>query len=252
VRAVSEPSGEGRTFSGQRKVRLGDVTTAGRLRLDALTRYTQDVSDDDTSDAGLETEPGWVVRRTMVTQQQPAVFGETIDVTTFCSGLGRRWAERRLRIIGDLGARYDVATLWICVDSATGRPVALTEQFLDIYGASAGGRSVSARLVNPKLPGDDAALDRWEWPLRVADFDTLGHVNNAAYWAVVEEALATRWELVGSALTATMEYSAGLGSTDDVTIVSTAPAPATAGGCVQAWWLTGAGAAAASVVVEPL
>ena len=39
----------GRRFTGERKVRLGDVGRSGRLRLDALTRYTQDVSDDDTT-----------------------------------------------------------------------------------------------------------------------------------------------------------------------------------------------------------
>ena len=27
------------------------------------------------------------------------------------------------------------------------------------------------------------------WPLRFTDFDTLGHVNNAAYWQVAEEIL---------------------------------------------------------------
>ena len=47
-------------------MRLGDVDPDGRLRLDALTRYTQDVSDDDTTDAGLDVEPGWVVRSTVV------------------------------------------------------------------------------------------------------------------------------------------------------------------------------------------
>ena len=262
---MSEPTGDHRTFSGRRKVRLGDVTATGRLRLDALTRYTQDVSDDDTSSAGLDVEPGWVVRRTTVTQRQPAVLAETIDVTTYCSGLGRRWAERRLDIVGDHGARYEVTTLWICVDPATGRPVALSEQFLAIYGPSAGGRSVTARLVNPKLPAPDADSDadadsgagadsggktgirpdRWPWPLRVADFDTLGHVNNAAYWAVVEEALATRWTGVGPSFVATMEYSAGLVPTDRVTIAS-----ATIGGCPRGWWVVEDGTVAASVSIE--
>ncbi|MGI9615060.1 MAG: acyl-ACP thioesterase domain-containing protein [Acidimicrobiales bacterium] len=242
---MTDSSGDRRVFTGSRKVRLGDVTVAGRLRLDALTRYTQDVSDDDTTDAGLAADPGWVVRRTVVRQRTPAVFGETIEISTSCSGLGRRWAERELQVVGDEGARYEVVTLWICVDPVTGRPAALTDQFLGIYGASAGGRSVTARLTNPKLPDNEPDLDRWPWPLRVADFDTLGHVNNAAYWTVVEELMAAAWAPVGSAFDATMEYSAGLGSNDDVTIVT-----ASSGGRCQAWWSTATDTVAASVFVN--
>lgn len=243
---MAEPSIEQRRFTGRRKVRLGDVTSAGRLRLDALTRYTQDVSDDDTTDAGLDVEPGWVVRRTVVTEHRSARLGETIDVTTFCSGLGRRWAERHLEIVGDQGACYDVVTLWICVDATTGRPMALSDQFLEIYGPSAAGRSVTARLVNPKLEtAAEASLDRRSWPLRVADFDTLGHVNNAAYWAAVEEVLADGWASIQPPLVATMEYSAGLAPTEEVTIVSVSGDSA-----AQAWWLTNGGVAAASVVVQ--
>ncbi len=243
---VSDDSARPRTFSGQRKVRLGDVTPTGRLRLDALTRYTQDVSDDDTTDAGLDPVPGWVVRRTTVAQERPAVLGETIELTTHCSGLGRRWAERRLQIVGDRGARYDVATLWICVDPVTGRPVALTEQFLRIYGPSAGERRVTARQVNPKPPAGGERLARWPWPLRTVDFDTLGHVNNAAYWAVAEEALAAGWAAVGERFEATVEYSAGLEPTDQVTIASHVD-----GEHHRAWWLTADATVAASLTLRP-
>ena len=223
------------------------MTAAGRLRLDALTRYTQDVSDDDTTDAGLDPDPGWIARRTTVSQYRPAVLGETIDLVTFCSGLGRRWAERRLRIVGDRGAGYDVATLWICVDPATGRPVTLTDQFLDIYGPSAAGRKVSARQVNPKPPNgaDGAGLERWSWPLRAVDFDTLDHVNNAAYWAVVEEAFVTSWGPAGDRFDATIEYSAGLDPDDEVTIATQVD-----GTQRRAWWLTADGSVAASVSLD--
>ena len=42
----------GRTFTGERIVRLGDVSPAGRLRLDAVARYLQDIATDDAVDAG--------------------------------------------------------------------------------------------------------------------------------------------------------------------------------------------------------
>lgn len=243
-----EPASGGRRFSGRRRVRLGDVTSSGRLRLDALTRYTQDVSDDDTTDAGLTdpddpTEPAWVVRRTAVAELQPAHLGEDIEVTTFCSGLGRRWAERHLRVVGGGGARYEVSTLWICIDAATGRPRELTGRFRQLYGPAAGGRQVTARLTHPR---PEPGAERFPWPLRAVDLDVYGHVNNAAYWAVVEEWL-DRYRL-DRPFTATVEYAAGL---DRGAGVEVAWAPVAAGGA-QLWWLAPDGTAPASAAVVPL
>jgi len=54
----------GRVFEGTRRVRLADVSPAGRLRLDAIARFLQDVSADDTADAALPDAEAWVVRIT--------------------------------------------------------------------------------------------------------------------------------------------------------------------------------------------
>ncbi len=249
-----EPAAGGRRFSGRRRVRLGDVTSAGRLRLDALTRYTQDVSDDDTTDAGLTdpdsfddptgpAEPAWVVRRTAVAELRPAHLGEEIEITTFCSGLGRRWAERHLRVVGGNGAAYEVSTLWICIDAVTGRPRELTERFRRLYGPAAGGRQVTARLSHPR-PEPGAA--RFPWPLRAVDLDVYGHVNNAAYWAVVEEWLDGH--PLDGPFTAALEYAAGL---DRGAEVEVAWAPVTGGGA-QLWWLAPDGTVPASAGIGPL
>lgn len=231
-------------FTGRRKVRLGDVDPDGRLRLDALTRYTQDVSDDDTTDAGLDPEPGWVVRATVVDELAPGRLGDQLDFETFCSGLGGRWAERRLTITGPGGAHYEVATLWVCIDATSGRPHRLTGQFQDLYGEAAGDRKVSARGVNPSLA--DAAVDPIRgraWQVRRADLDVYGHVNNAAYWAAVEQ-WAASWS---GPRRARLEYGGGLTALDEVAIV-VAPLPraaddggSPAGGGLGLWWLPSLG-----------
>ena len=251
---------QGRTFAGERKVRLGDVTTGGRLRLDALTRYTQDVSDDDTVDAGLATEPGWVVRSTVVDELTPARLGERLSFTTFCSALGKRWAERRLTVTGDQGARYEVATLWICIDPSSGAPVPLTEQFHALYGAAASGRTVSARLRNPRRPSSlhgsgggvaDGASEvtpdstrSIQWPLRVVDYDVYGHVNNAAYWSVVEE-FASPVDGAGPRRVR-LEYGEGVGLLGTVALEIAA-----VGEHRIVWWLVD-GRTVACAAVDPL
>jgi acyl-ACP thioesterase len=180
----------GRTFSATRPVRFGDLSPGGRLRLDAIARYLQDVSSDDTTDAALEDDVAWVVRKLVVEVHRPPAFRERLALTTWCSGTGSRWAERRVSMTGAAGATIEAGVLWVRVDRETGRPVPLAPDFWAIYGPSAGGRKVGARLAHDPAPPPDA--DRTAWPLRFADFDLLGHVNNAAYWAAVEEALADR------------------------------------------------------------
>jgi len=232
----------GRSHVECRKVRLGDVRPDGHLRLDALTRYTQDVSDDDTADAGLEHSLSWVVRRTEVDVVVPAVLGEELIFTTFCSALGRRWAERRLSVKGRQGAHYEVATLWICIDPKSGRPMTLTDQFLSIYGPSAGQRKVSAKLTHPKVFAN-AEVRRWE--LRLVDFDVFAHVNNAAYWAVVEHVLSE--QQIKPGYRATVEYGSGVGRASHIDV-----AYAQHSGNQLIWWLNDKAAPAASASVTCL
>ncbi len=241
------PSEQGRVFRGLRRCRLGDVTSAGRLRLDALARYAQDVSDDDTTDAGLGDELGWVVRRTMIDVVASARLAEDLTFTTFCSGLGRRWAERRLRVVGSDGAHYEIATLWIGVDLETGRPRTLTDRFLAIYETAAAGRKVSARLILPKPP---ATVEATHWPLRAVDFDVFDHVNNAAYWAAVEERLAVEPE--PEPYRALIEYGAGIALDANVSVGS-----AREGATRSYWWLVDSSASelgepVASASLQPL
>ena len=93
------PNPDGRRFRAERTVRLGDVDPNGELRLDATARYLQDVATDDALDAGLDNALGWVVRRTMIRVDQPAMMSERLVLTTFCTGAGRSWAERRTSIV---------------------------------------------------------------------------------------------------------------------------------------------------------
>jgi acyl-ACP thioesterase len=202
------PPPEARVFVRERRVRLGDATPRGRLRLDALARYLQDVSNDDTRDAGFtdNDEMGWVVRRTVIEVPRFPVFGEELTLGTWCSGTGSRWAERRVQVRGNRAGVVEAASTWVHVDTTTGRPKALTPRFHEVFTPSAVGRVVRARLHHGDKP-DEA--DRRAWPLRAADFDVLGHVNNAAYWEAVEEELARRRDL-RAPLRAEVEFRAGI------------------------------------------
>ena len=195
---VPEPT-SGRIYRATRSVRLGDVRPSGRLRLDALSRYLQDVANDDARDADLPNAMGWVVRRVaMELGPRLPSFREDVELATFCGGTGSRWAERRTDISVDGDVLVRVAALWVHVDPVSGRPAKLPPEFLELYGEAAGGRVVTSRLQH-EPPAAAEASDAAEavsgvrpcrrWPLRVTDFDLLGHVNNAIALAALEDSL---------------------------------------------------------------
>jgi acyl-ACP thioesterase len=238
----------GRVFRAGRRVRLADADVEGRLRLDACARYLQDIGNDDTADSGIDdADTTWVVRRAVVDVHSPPRWRERLALATWCGGLGGRWAERRLSLVGERGGRVEVSTLWVHIDVATGAPARLTDRFLEVYGPSAGGRRVSGRLWLGDPPVGAAAE---HWPLRAVDIDLLGHVNNAAYWAAVEEQVepgtAFAHRLLGQPHRAVMEYGPGIVPGASVELL------VEGGDDHLGVWFTVAGAVLAAATVVPL
>jgi acyl-ACP thioesterase len=252
VAVIDEPlvplPASGRVFRAGRRVRLADADPSGRLRLDACARYLQDIGNDDTADSGIDDDRvTWVVRRAVLDVHRPPRWREWVDEATWCGGLGGRWAERRMSMVGERGGRVEISTLWVQVDVATMAPTRLTPRFLEVYGEAAGGRRVSSRLWLGDPPEGAA---RRPWPLRAVDIDLLGHVNNAAYWAAVEEQAgpggAVRHPVLGRPHRAVMEYGPGIRAGAEVELL------VDEGDDHLSLWFTVDGAVHAAATVVPL
>jgi acyl-ACP thioesterase len=249
------PPAEGRIFESRRVVRFGDVDRHGHVRLDALATYLQDVAGDDTDEVGLRDLGGWVVRRTVFEVVRPPRYGQVLTLRTWASGSGSRWAERRMSVTAP-GAQVESASLWVYVDPASLRPAPLAEGFRAVYTPATGGRSVSSRFQHDPAPDPDRAREQWPWAVRATDIDLFAHVNNAATWAIVEEALASAFGPPGRAdrpsgapRRAELEYRTPIGPGAAVTV------EAQAGDAALGLWVrdagTGALYATARVVPRP-
>ena len=231
--------GAGRRFSDTRRVRLDEAGPDGLLRLDALACHLQDVATDDYLDAGFGDDRSWVLRRLLVVVRSPAAFDETVTLTTWCSGLGSRWAERSTQLRGNRGAQIDAAALWVNVDPATGIPRRLADSFEETFGPSACGRRVVATLLHPAPAGNNGSSS---WVPRWCDLDVLGHVNNAAYWTAVLEAVATRG--LRAPYRAEMEHRAPASAGQPLRT----PVAVAADGTLQMWFVREEGVCASGLV----
>jgi acyl-ACP thioesterase len=186
-----------------------------------------------------------VVRRTAIDVLSPFAADRVVALSTWASGSGSHWAARRTSIAGDAGGRGEAESIWVLIDPATSRLARLPAEFDEVYGPSTRGRRVSARLGLTSEPGLDAT--QVAWPLRTADIDTLGHANNAVYWAAIETALgvdpAGAGASPGPRLQGVLEYRRPVDLTSELRL-------AIAGGHAEmhVWFIDGGETAACAAV----
>lgn len=182
--ALPPPPTTGRVFRTSRRIRLADRDAHGRLRLDAVMRFLQDAATDDVDETGWGAPQHlWVVRHARIEVLEPVLEGGDVELLTWCSGTASVAAGRRLTIAGERGGRIELDSVWIHL-GPDARPARI--EGFGVYADSAEGRAVSSRL---ELPTPPPGSPRAPWPLRLADLDVMGHVNNAVYWAAIEECL---------------------------------------------------------------
>ena len=197
-----------RVIEIERQVGLADVRPDGRMRLDAIARVVQDVADRDAATAPVDDMGVWILRRLEFDIMRTPRFRAELALRTWCSGTGARWAERSTSINSGGDVCIDAVGLWVHTDPASGAPIPLPDDFHAVWDG--GDRRVSARLRHGGPPADARAS---QWLLRATDLDVVGHVNNAAYWAPVEEELARRQQ--PRVERAEIEFRAGLDPGDD-------------------------------------
>jgi acyl-ACP thioesterase len=201
---VPEPDA-GRVFEQTFLAGMADANADGRVRLDGIARWLQDVAYADLVDAGFQGRGAWIVRRARLRVEAWPRFGGELEARTFCSGFGRFAAERRTTISGS-GGRVEAVALWVYLDTESGRPLRFEDDFVAAYEQSAGGRPAQLHLRHPDPP--DGA-DRDAWTFRITDLDVAGHVNNSHYWGPLERELA---EVTPPGIDAEIEHRAAAGA----------------------------------------
>jgi acyl-ACP thioesterase len=197
---VPNPS-QGRVFVESRRVRLTDMDPQGRLRLDAVARFLQEIAIDDVDETGWGAPDHlWFVRRMRIDVIEPFLADRAVELVTWCSGLATVAAGRRWSLTGDRGGRIEVESVWIHLD-ADQRPARITH--FDAYAQAAGGRRVSAK---PQLADPPTDGQRSLWPLRASDVDLHGHVNNTVYWEAIEHVLLGAGPELGGPLCVRLDF----------------------------------------------
>lgn len=207
-------------FDTQWPLRVGDIDSNGRLRMDAACRHIQDVGQDHLRELGFEeTHPLWIVRRTMVDLIRPIEFQDMLRLRRWCSGTSNRWCEMRVRIDGKRGrGLIESEAFWININRETQGPARIADDFLQGLQKTTNVDRLRWKGYLSAGSRDDADEIR-HFPIRFTDIDLFDHVNNSVYWSVVEDYLASFPELLAEPLRVTLEHDAPVALGDKLEIL---------------------------------
>lgn len=210
---------DARFFAADYRVRTGDVDQQMRVRLDALARYLQDVANDNIAEVSFaDTDPFWIVRRTVIDVLEPITWPSDFHAERWCSAVSTRWAEMRLRLTAVSETNrfnpeprpngvVETSAFWINVNES-GMPSRLSDVAFDALASMADEHRLRWRSMNPEPAPPEAecsAADRVH-VLRSTDFDPFKHLNNAAYLEAIEDELTAHSDLLDVPHRMVIEY----------------------------------------------
>jgi len=213
------PDSNNEVFEQQWQLRAGDVDRLGRLRLDGVVRYMQDMGQDHLREKGYDdVHPLWIVRRSMVDMIGPIEFKDTLRLRRWCSGASNRWCEVRVRIEGRRGGLIESEAFWINFNRETQGPARIADDFMDALLQTTTVNRLRWKAYLAAGSRADADEIR-EFPIRVSDIDLFDHVNNSVYWKVVEEYLGPYPQLQEAPLRVTIEHDAPISYGDRLEVL---------------------------------
>ena len=207
-------------FSTSYRVRTADVDPQSRLRLDSIARYLQDIANDDLEATNhADTDPYWIVRRTVTDVIEPITWPATVHLQRWCSAVSTRWASMRVRLTSEPepsalnphqrpAGLVETEAFWIAVNEQ-GMPTRISPSGFAMLAAMTETHRLRWHGMTPALPAqadDPDALPDRPHVLRSTDFDPLQHLNNAAYLSAVEDELLDHPDLRRHPYRVVIEY----------------------------------------------
>jgi len=174
-----------RKFTSSRRVRVSDCDRQGKVRIDAIARYLQDIGFDDTNDIGVGDGGLWVARKIEISFPKASSWpkrNEMIKLETYCGGVGGASAERIVNIYSG-NEKITATTVWVHVDEK-GKPIKVPPWLSEAYPKAKKIKSAKSDLTSKEF----VETTKIDFALRESDFDVNGHVNNAVAFVALNEA----------------------------------------------------------------
>lgn len=177
-------------------VAASDCQTSFHMALPALLRWLQEAAGRHAEQLGIgiqalqQNNLTWMLGRLSLTLMRTPVWGETLRLTTWPSGIrGRLVAERQFILESTSGeCLLKASSEWLCVNFATGRLAPLPESVKTLATPTTLAFAL-CREKFPTLSPDLTPLHVTPLSVRRQEIDPNRHVNNVHYAEWMQETL---------------------------------------------------------------
>ncbi len=132
----------------------------------------------------------WLIHESAVEYVTPLRYGDHVRIRTWVADF-RRVRSRRayeLRREGDGALAARASTDWVFLDRDTGRPAVIPDEVIAAFLPDDPPAAAQERTRFPAAPPAPPGVVTLRRPVLWRDLDSVGHVNNAAYGDLVEDA----------------------------------------------------------------
>lgn len=185
------------------RVRHVECDAYGHVNHAHYLRYMQEAALDASAAVGYDIaryeDLGtlWLLAQTGITYNRPLRYGDTVIVKTWVADFRRATSRRRYELrLAETGAVVAEAySDWVYLDRQSMRPTRIPAEMVTAF-APDGRLEPAERRPFPAFPAPPPGVFRLTRRARWSEIDPAGHVNNAAYLSLLEDAamelMATR------------------------------------------------------------
>lgn len=174
------------------RVRHYECDGYGHLNNVNYVRWMQETALDASADVGWDIAAYesigqmWLIRETQIDYLEPAQYDDTITITTWVADFRHVQSRRMYEFHKGNNLIARATTNWVYLDSATQRPARIPEE---VKRAFMPDENDNAPTVDrfPDMPPHPEEPFSIVKPVEWRDLDSVGHVNNATYFAYFED-----------------------------------------------------------------
>ena len=181
------------------RVRYSECAADNRIKIPAIINYFQDCTTDNSEQIGVghdflvERKRAWILNSWQVEIKRRPEVRESIEVSTWATGFKGVFGPRDFYLKTKNGEELACAhSLWVYIDTETGRPVKPTEEEIAVYEV---GEPIPMETVSRKIKLPEQATWVDTFPVHKYHIDTNAHVNNSRYIELACEALPEDFEV---------------------------------------------------------
>ena len=176
------------------KTRYSETDRNGRLKLKTFLDYAQEIAGEHAAQLGAgipklrENHRAWLLSRIKLHIAKYPGVGEQLRVLTYPAGFDRLFARREFRFFNEANDCVAEATsLWLLVDMQATK-ILFAQQEIGALMPDNSAMPIAFDSIG-KLPTDDGTNVLLQCAIRDTQIDLNGHLNNAEYAGLVQDAL---------------------------------------------------------------